>query len=60
VGCSAGLCLYPDRYAISYDGGRPLAESAVRIDVATTGPVPIPDRLPEVSPGSASTSTRST
>lgn len=49
VGCSAGLCLYPDRYRIRYDRGAPLvAESPVTIEVATTGAVPIPDRLPEV------------
>lgn len=49
VGCSAGLCLYPDRYGIDYDGAGPLvADSLVRIDVATTGPVPMPERLPEV------------
>ena len=43
VGCSAGLCLYPDRYAISYDGRPPLVPgSPVTIDVATTGPVPVP------------------
>ena len=49
VGCSAGLCLYPDRYAISYDGRPPLVpESPVTIDVATTGPVPVPTRMPDV------------
>ncbi len=49
VGCSAGLCLYPDRYAISYDGRPPLAPaSPVTIDVATNGPVPVPERVPDV------------
>ena len=49
VGCSAGLCLYPDRYAISYDGRPPLASgSPVAINVATSGAVPLPDHLPEV------------
>jgi hypothetical protein len=49
VGCSAGLCLYPDRYAISYDGRRPLANgSPVAINVATSGKVPLPDQLPQV------------
>jgi hypothetical protein len=49
VGCSAGLCLYPDRYAISYDGRPPLVPSSrVTIDVATTGPVPVPERVPDV------------
>jgi hypothetical protein len=50
VGCSAGLCLYPDRYAISYDRRRPLVpDSPVIIEVSTTGPVPIPTRLPDVA-----------
>jgi hypothetical protein len=49
VGCSAGLCLYPDRYRIAYDHHPPLVrDSPVTIDVATSGPVPIPQRLPEV------------
>jgi hypothetical protein len=46
VGASAGLCLYPDRYAYRYNdhligGGEPL------LDCAATGLTP-PDRLPEV------------
>jgi hypothetical protein len=49
VGCSAGLCLYPDRYAIAYDRRPPLVpESPVTIDITTTGPVPVPERLPDV------------
>ena len=49
VGCSAGLCLYPDRYRISYDGAAPLvADSPVSIEVAATGAVPILRRLPDV------------
>ncbi|MCP3855438.1 MAG: DUF2332 domain-containing protein [Actinomycetia bacterium] len=49
VGCSAGLCLYPDRYAISYDGQPALARhSTVHIDVATNGSVLIPTILPDV------------
>lgn len=49
VGCSAGLCLYPDRYGISYDQRPPLvADSPVAIDVVTSGPVLIPTRLPDV------------
>jgi Uncharacterized protein conserved in bacteria (DUF2332) len=49
VGASAGLCLYPDRYAISYDGGPPLATSPVEIAVTTSGAVPIPARLPTIA-----------
>lgn len=46
VGASAGLCLYPDRYAYRYDGqflgaGRPV------LDCALTGALP-PRRLPTV------------
>jgi len=49
VGCSAGLCLYSDRYRISYDGAVPLvASSPVTIEVTTTGAVPIPLRIPDV------------
>lgn len=50
VGASAGLCLYPDRYLIRYDGdpGIGPADSPVRIDVATHGPVPIPSCMPEI------------
>lgn len=52
VGASAGLCLHPDRYSYRYDGTRMLhpasGPSPVVLDCATTGPVPFPDRLPEV------------
>jgi hypothetical protein len=49
VGASAGLCLYPDRYSYDYDG-RPVGPpSPVHVHVATSGVVPVPDQLPEVS-----------
>lgn len=49
VGASAGLCLYPDRYSYDYDG-RPVGPPApVHLHVETTGGVPVPHRLPEVS-----------
>ena len=48
VGTSAGLCLYPDRYAIHYDGRSALCDSSVHIDVATAGELPLPTRLPEI------------
>lgn len=49
IGCSAGLCLYPDRYRISYDQRQPLCtDSPVTFGVMTTGPVAIPERLPDV------------
>ncbi len=46
VGCSAGLCLYPDLYAITYDEVPPVgpADSPVRFSVKTYGPVPVPAR----------------
>ncbi len=52
VGASAGLCLYPDRYSYRYTGHPRLdpasGPSPVVLDCAVTGPVPVPDRLPEV------------
>src|SRR3954471_20267347 len=49
VGSSAGLCLYPDRYRYEFDG-RPVGpRSAVHLTTSTTGPVPVPDRLPQVA-----------
>lgn len=56
VGASAGLCLYPDRYSYRYrsergetrmlaPGGVP---GGVVLECETTGPVPLPDALPEV------------
>ncbi|WP_159943478.1 MULTISPECIES: DUF2332 domain-containing protein [unclassified Nocardiopsis] len=50
VGTSAGLCLYPDRYRYSFDGGPVIgpAESPVLLECETSGPVPVPDRVPEV------------
>ncbi|MFV2016914.1 DUF2332 domain-containing protein [Micromonospora sp. LOL_023] len=47
VGASAGLCLYPDRYAYRYDGGPILGEGAPVLDCATTG-VALPRTRPEV------------
>ncbi|WP_026129002.1 DUF2332 domain-containing protein [Nocardiopsis prasina] len=50
VGASAGLCLYPDRYRYSYDGGVPLGprESPVLLECRTSGGVPLPGRVPDV------------
>lgn len=49
VGASAGLCLYPDRYSYDYDR-RPVGPpSSLHVHLATSGGVPVPDRLPEVS-----------
>jgi hypothetical protein len=52
VGTSAGLCLFPDRYSYRYPGHPRLdpadGPSEVVLDCATDGPVPVPDRLPEV------------
>jgi hypothetical protein len=48
VGSSAGLCLYPDRYSYEFDG-RPVGpRSSVHLTCTTTGPVPVPARLPDV------------
>jgi hypothetical protein len=52
VGASAGLCLLPDRYAYRYslDGaaGPVIGESALVLDCAASGAVPIPERVPDV------------
>ena len=51
VGASAGLCLYPDRYAYRFTTngqGHLLGDSPVSLECAVTGPAPLPDRLPEV------------
>ncbi|MER5337262.1 DUF2332 domain-containing protein [Micromonospora sp. NPDC002717] len=46
VGASAGLCLYPDRYAYRY-GDHLIGTGEPVLDCALTGTAP-PDRLPEV------------
>jgi hypothetical protein len=48
VGASAGLCLYPDRYAYSYDGTPVGGPSPVVLTCTTTGTGPVPHGLPEV------------
>jgi hypothetical protein len=51
VGSSAGLCLYPDRYAYRYTtdvGEHVVGASSVELRCAVTGPVPLPGRLPTV------------
>ncbi|WP_433701841.1 DUF2332 domain-containing protein [Nocardiopsis sp. CA-288880] len=50
VGASAGLCLYPDRYRYSFDGGAQVgpAGSPVLLECATSGGVPVPERVPRV------------
>ena len=49
VGASAGLCLYPDRYSYEYDGRPVGVRSPVHLACATTGGMPLPERLPEVT-----------
>jgi hypothetical protein len=49
IGASAGLCLYPDRYAYRYNGGAVLGSSRVLFDCATRGAVPVPSALPSVA-----------
>jgi hypothetical protein len=51
VGPSAGLCLYPDRYAYRYfglDGEHSVGSSAVQLSCTVTGPVPLPGAAPQV------------
>ena len=49
VGASAGLCLYPDRYSYEYDGVPVGPTSPVHLRCTTTGAVPVPTRLPDVT-----------
>ena len=51
VGPSAGLCLYPDRYRYRWRGAEGETVLGVGPDLPcrVDGPVPFPDRLPEVS-----------
>lgn len=51
VGASAGLCLYPDRYAYRYSGehAAEVGSSPVVLDCQVSGPVPIPSGLPAVA-----------
>jgi hypothetical protein len=55
VGCSAGLCLLPDRYSYRYTGSQGTVAidpadgpGPVVLECALEGEVPIPSRLPEV------------
>jgi hypothetical protein len=52
IGASAGLCLYPDRYSYSYNGGAPIdppdGRSPVLLESTTTGTMPVPSVLPRV------------
>jgi hypothetical protein len=49
VGASAGLCLYPDRYAYRYDDRPVLGSSDVVLRCATRGAVPVPTTVPTVA-----------
>jgi hypothetical protein len=51
VGASAGLCLQLDRYSYQYGDTRldPAdGPSAVLLDTEMTGPVPVPERMPDI------------
>jgi hypothetical protein len=47
VGASAGLCLYPDQYSYSYNGGAVLGDSSVLLECEASG-IDIPGKLPDV------------
>jgi hypothetical protein len=52
VGASAGLCLYPDRYAYHYTLGdleHRVGTSPVLLRCAADGPVPVPSAAPEIA-----------
>jgi hypothetical protein len=48
AGASAGLCLLPDLYSYSYDGGPRLGEGEPLLECTTSGNPPLPDVLPEI------------
>jgi len=52
VGCSAGLCLFPDRYSYRWSDGTTLdpvdGASVAVLSCAVTGDPPLPGRMPEV------------
>lgn len=51
IGASGGLCLYPDRYSYAYDEVQihPVeGASTVLLQCHASGPVPLPERMPEV------------
>ena len=55
VGCSAGLCLYPDRYSYRFSTDRtvvavdpPAGPSPVLLDCRIHGDAPLPSALPDV------------
>lgn len=50
VGASAGLCLYPDRYDYLWRGiGELRGSGGPLLECAASGPVPVPERWPEVA-----------
>lgn len=52
VGASAGLCLYPDRYAYRYTlGGQEhrVGKSPVELRCVADGPVPLPCAVPQIA-----------
>lgn len=50
VGASAGLCLYPERWSYRYDtpSGPHRVGEGPELRCEASGPVPLPERLPEV------------
>lgn len=51
VGASAGLCLYPDRYAYRYTTSgtaHEVGDGPVTLPCTATGPVPLPSAVPDV------------
>lgn len=53
VGASAGLCLYPDRYAYRYSPGPTLApaggSTVPALECRVIGPAPLPEALPDIT-----------
>lgn len=49
VGASAGLCLYPDRYAYRYGEADTIGTSPLEFSCRVSGPVPLPTAVPTVA-----------
>jgi hypothetical protein len=49
VGASAGLCLYPDRYAYRYSDGPVVGDSSLVLECRVRGAAPLPAAVPEVA-----------
>lgn len=49
VGASAGLCLYPDRYAYRYSAGAVIGDAPLVLECRVSGAAPLPSTVPDVA-----------